>query len=106
VKSISVSELNLRLKSGDEIQLLDIREPYERKICAIPNSEFIPMDLVAKNPSSVKNDGDIVVYCHHGIRSFLLIKHLEEKHGYGNLINLDGGINEWALKIDQSMPRY
>lgn len=106
MKSISVSDLNLKLKSGEQIHLLDIREPYERDICAIPNSEFIPMELVAKNPAEIKTDAETVVYCHHGIRSFILIKHLEEKFGFKNLINLDGGINEWALQIDRAMPRY
>lgn len=106
MKSITVSELNLKLKSGDEIQLLDIREPYERDICAIPDSDFIPMGMVAKNPSEIKPNEETVVYCHHGIRSYILIKHLEEKFGFKNLVNLDGGINEWALTVDPAMPRY
>ncbi len=106
MKSITVFDLNLKLKSGHKIHLLDIREKYEREICFIPNSNFIPMELAANDPSEIQPEIETVVYCHHGIRSYLLIKHLEENFGFKNLVNLDGGINQWALQVDPSMPRY
>lgn len=106
MKSISAAALNLKLQSGENICLLDIRENYEREICCIPNAVFIPMELAAKDPSGIQPEIETVVYCHHGIRSYLLIKYLEEKFGFRNLVNLEGGINEWALQIDPSMPRY
>lgn len=106
MKSISVIDLNKKMRSDDPLFLVDIREPYEREICQIPGSEFLPMNEVAANPSKIPKEITTVVYCHHGIRSYILIKHLQEKFGFENLVNLDGGINEWALQVDQEMPRY
>ena len=106
MKSISVSELNLKLRSKEKIRLLDIREEYERDICYIPNSDFLPMGMAAKDPSGIQTEIETVVYCHHGIRSFLLIQHLEEKFGFKNLVNLNGGINQWAVEVDPAMSRY
>lgn len=106
MKSISVTDLNKQLRSDDPPHLLDIREFFEREICNISGSDFLPMKEAAANPAEIPKDKTTVVYCHHGIRSYILIKHLQEKYGFENLVNLDGGINEWALQVDRAMPRY
>lgn len=106
MNSISVNELDKKIKSGEPVILLDIRLPEERNICQIPGSQFLPMNEVADYPEKLSREIPTVVYCHHGIRSFILIKFLREEFGFTNLINLDGGINEWAHKVDHSMARY
>jgi len=106
MKSISVGELNKKLEQGEQLTILDVREVDEREICSIPNSLFIPMNEVSENIRKIPVDIDTIVYCHHGIRSFVLIRHLENHYGFKNLYNLEGGINEWALQVDRKMARY
>ncbi len=106
MKSISVYELNEMMQSDTPLHLLDIREANEREICQIPGSTFLPMNQAAGQPDELPRETTIVVYCHHGIRSYFLIRHLEENFGFKNLVNLDGGINQWAQEIDREMARY
>ena len=106
MNSISVTDLSEKMRSDESPHLLDIREPYEREICHISGSDFLPMKKAAANPSEIPKNKTTVIYCHHGIRSYILIKHLQEKYGFENLVNLDGGINQWALQVDGDMPRY
>lgn len=106
MKSISVIDLYRKMQAGEHLHLLDIREPYEREICRISGSAFLPMNQATATPSEIPKGETTVIYCHHGIRSYMLIKHLQEKYGFDNLVNLDGGINEWALQVDREMSRY
>lgn len=106
MKSISVHELDVLLKGNTEVFLLDIREPDERSICQLPNSTFIPMNEVLSHLDGIPKEVLTVVYCHQGIRSYMLINNLETRFGFLNLCNLDGGIHAWAEQIDRSMTRY
>ena len=99
-------ELSELISSGHEIVIVDIREPYEQLICAIPNSVFIHMNRIIGNPELLSKDIMTVIYCHHGIRSFILIQQLEYGYGFENLYNLDGGINRWAEQVDNYMECY
>lgn len=106
MKSLSPLELSELMSSGHEIAIVDIREPYERLICAIPDSVFINMDRIVESPELLAKDKMTVIYCHHGIRSYILIQQLEAGYDFENLYNLDGGINRWADQVDNSMQRY
>ena len=86
--------------------LIDCREVEEHAICKIENSELIPPNELAasiENTDYNSND-DIVVYCHHGIRS--LRGTIHESKGFNKALSLSGGIERWASEIDQTIPRY
>jgi molybdopterin/thiamine biosynthesis adenylyltransferase/rhodanese-related sulfurtransferase len=104
-KEINVFDLKAMFDKKENIELLDVREEYERDICNI-GGKLIPMNTIHANIESIPEDKPVVVYCHHGMRSAMVVKFLSEEFGYKNLYNLDGGIHAWALNIDKEMKQY
>lgn len=104
IKSLSVDELAEKIH--DDIQIIDVREPFECDICKIENAILIPLSQIDLFVSKLNRSKQTVVYCHHGMRSASAIKHLQNEYGFNNLYNLDGGIDEWACEIDTQMERY
>jgi rhodanese-related sulfurtransferase len=88
-----------------KVFLLDVREPEERAAARIEPSTHIPMDEVESRLAEVPRDRPIVVYCHHGSRSFMIASLLEGE-GYENVSNLTGGIDAWSERVDPSVPQY
>ena len=85
--------------------LLDVREPWEYERCHIEGSQLIPMRQIPEAAAQLDPVQEIVVICHHGIRSRQVAYYLE-REGFTNLINLEGGVEAWAQDVDQSMQRY
>jgi adenylyltransferase/sulfurtransferase len=96
-----------KLDRGERVHLVDVREPAELSICRIEGSEHIPMMqlfLGVKLPAASK-EAEVVLFCHHGVRSFEAAAFLRTK-GFPRACSLAGGIDAWALAIDPSLPRY
>jgi rhodanese-related sulfurtransferase len=102
---ISVGELKRRHDAGDDVVLLDVREPDEVATASIPWATVVPMREVPARMSEIPRDKPLVVMCHHGGRSERVAQFLEA-NGYQNAINLVGGIDAWSLSVDPSVPRY
>ena len=85
--------------------LLDVREPWEFERCHIPNSTLVPMRQIPNEIQNLSPDQEIVVICHHGIRSRAVANYLAQ-HDFTNIINLSTGVDGWAKDIDSSMPIY
>jgi len=96
-----------KLKAGEPVYILDIRQPEEHAIAALPDSTLIPLgDLPARLAEVQPPPGAlVVVYCHHGVRS-LGGAAILERAGVGPAASLAGGIDAWSLLIDPSVPRY
>ncbi|UEN99860.1 hypothetical protein A9R16_000245 [Acidiferrobacter thiooxydans] len=105
MREISVQDLHARLKAGETLVLLDVREPWERNLCALPNSLHAPMQQVPTAINSLNPEDEVIVYCHTGVRSFHVGKFLEH-NGFKNVANLRGGIEAWAREVDKTMARY
>jgi len=103
--NIIPGELKARLDRGDRLFLLDVREPYEHEIVALPGSTLIPVGEIAIRQGELDPDEEIVAYCHHGIRSANVVAYLRSA-GYPRIRNLVGGIDAWSLRIDPSVRRY
>lgn len=102
----SVQELDEKIKAGEKLTLVDVREPDEWEICRLPGAQLIPLSQFSCRATEELDAEDrIVLYCHHGVRS-ARAQHFLKSHGYKNVINLTGGIDDWALKIDPAMRRY
>ena len=93
------------LKKQPATLLLDVREEDEVRLCALPGSLHIPMNLIPLRHNELPDDVPIIVYCHHGIRSLNVARYLAHV-GFENVANLQGGIDAWARQIDPSLPRY
>ncbi len=85
--------------------LLDVREHWEFEHCHIDGSVLIPMGQIQYHLDELADDRPIAVICHHGIRSRHIAIYLQSQ-GFGDVINLAGGVARWADDIDPSMPRY
>ncbi len=105
VKSITVAELKARMDAGEDVLIVDVREPHEWEISAIEGSVKISKGQVVARAAEIPRDREVVVQCKTGVRSRDSILMLQ-KLGYTNLINLTGGINAWAREIDQRLPTY
>ena len=106
VDSITTSELAALLKSNPTgVALLDVREDDERAVAVIEPSIHIPMNSVPDHLGELPRDRRLVVYCHHGGRSYAVAGYLETE-GFQDVTNLTGGIDEWSRIVDRSVPRY
>lgn len=85
--------------------LLDVREPWEYEKCHLDNSKLIPMRQIPAALDDLDQKQEIVVICHHGIRSRQVAYYLESE-GFDKVINLEGGVEAWAKDIDPTMQRY
>ena len=102
---ISIDEFSKIQDSMDKIKLLDVREPGEYEICNLNNSKLIPLGDLTSRVHELDTADDIIVYCHHGMRSLQATRILKGM-GYKRVRNLAGGIDAWAAKFDEKMPRY
>ncbi len=106
IRHLSVQKLSEWQNQGTESPLvLDVREPWEVSICAVPGSRHIPMRQVPAQLHDLPQEHAIIVLCHHGHRSLHVADFLV-RHGYDNVYNLHGGIDAWAREIDPTMSRY
>lgn len=102
---ISAPELAERLKQGDHLRLLDVREPHELQISHLPGATLIPLGQLAARLSELDSAEDMVVFCKSGTRSTRALELLLSA-GFRKVKNLQGGINAWAEKVDSSLPVY
>jgi adenylyltransferase/sulfurtransferase len=105
VPEISVEELAAMRRRGDPFVLLDVREPHEIEICALPGSMRIPLGALTENLHRLSTADEIVVHCRSGSRSAKAVAQLRQA-GFRKVRNLAGGILAWADRIDPSVPKY
>lgn len=85
--------------------LLDVREPWEFRICQIEGSQLIPMGQIPAAMNALDPERETVVICHHGIRSRQVAMYLDYQ-GFSTVINLAGGVDAWARDVDRQMATY
>jgi len=85
--------------------LLDVREPWEYEKCHIENSKLVPMRQIPEYAEQLDPEEEIIVICHHGIRSRQVARYLESLD-FTNLVNLTGGVEAWAQDVEPEMKRY
>jgi sulfur-carrier protein adenylyltransferase/sulfurtransferase len=104
---IGVAELKERLDTGEALELVDVREPFEWRIANLGDygARMIPMGEVAARADELDPAREIVVYCRSGARSGDVVRYLREQ-GFARARNLRGGILAWGAEIDPSVPRY
>ena len=85
--------------------LLDVREPWEYDTVNLPNSVLLPMQQIGGIKSHFPEDQELIIICHHGVRSMHVARYLESV-GFSRIINLKGGIDRWARDLDPEMPLY
>jgi adenylyltransferase/sulfurtransferase len=101
---ITASELSERLQ-GNHLKLLDVREPHELEISALPGATNIPLGTLAARMSELNSADEMVIFCKAGTRSARALELLVTA-GFKKVKNLKGGINAWAQEVDKSLPIY
>jgi len=111
IPSVTPTELDARIKSGERLVLLDVREDHEREHCRIQApAEVIDLHramsrIADRFPELALLGQPIVIYCHHGVRSLAVAQWLAAQ-GVKQVINLEGGIDRWSRQVDTGVPRY
>ncbi len=106
MKTISATELKQKLDAGEDIQLIDVREPDENAFASIEGAKLIPLAQVVSRMDEIDPERDTVVHCKGGVRSAKAIEALEKAGFKGDLTNLSGGITAWSNEVDPSVPKY
>jgi sulfur-carrier protein adenylyltransferase/sulfurtransferase len=104
IPEITPTELKTRLDRGDDLFILDVREPHEYQICHL-NGKLIPLGELPRRVSELDSSKEMVVHCRSGKRSADAIQFLQ-KAGFKKLWNLKGGTLAWSDQVDPSMPKY
>ena len=105
VKQLSATELKNKIQQNEKLFLLDVREPHEYQYARIAGSVLIPLNQIPQRLNELNRDQEIVVICHHGMRSQQAAGYLVQS-GFKNIANLSGGIDAWSCVCDSSVARY
>lgn len=106
MQEITATELKARMDAGDDIQLIDVRQPDEFAFAKIDGAKLIPLGEIMSRKGEIDADRETVVHCKMGGRSAKAIEVLEQSGFKGSLKNLVGGITAWSNDVDTSVPKY
>ena len=106
MEEITATELKERIDRGDDLQIIDVREPNEYDIARIPGAQLIPLGQVTERAGEIDEGRETVVHCKGGVRSARAIEALTRSGFKGKLLNLKGGIAAWSNDVDPSVPKY
>ncbi len=103
---ITPSEVKRRLDAGEVLDLIDVREPEEYRICRIAGATLIPMRQISQQFERLEEStAPLVVFCHHGVRSLNVVGWLRDQ-GLSDCLSMAGGIDAWSREVDPAVPRY
>src|SRR3989475_10708517 len=105
IPTMSAHELKQNMDAREPFELIDVRETFEYEIARINGARLIPLGEIAERADELPRDRPIVVHCHSGRRSAEAVRLLQQR-GFGNIYNLEGGIDGWSDQIDPGVPKY
>ena len=106
MQEITATELKNRMDAGDDIQLIDVREPNENAVAKIEGAKLIPLGEIAQRMDELDASREIVLHCKAGGRSAKAIEILQHAGFKGDLKNLKGGITAWSDEVNSKIPKY
>jgi len=106
IEEISAVDLKRRMDEGDDIQLIDVRQPEEYAVAKIPGAKLIPLGELMNRINELDPTRETVIHCKTGIRSARAVEFLTHKGFSGSLKNLKGGITAWSNEVDPTVPKY
>jgi sulfur-carrier protein adenylyltransferase/sulfurtransferase len=106
VEEISAIELKERMEAGDDIQLIDVRQPEEFAFAKIEGAKLIPLGELISRTSEIDPTRETVFQCKSGVRSARAVEMLQQMGFQGSLKNLRGGITAWSNEVDPKIPKY
>jgi adenylyltransferase/sulfurtransferase len=106
MEEITATELKARLERGDDLQIIDVREPNEYEVARIEGSKLIPLGQVVNRQGEIDEGRETIVHCKLGGRSAKAIEALQRAGFTGRLVNLKGGITAWSDEVDPTVKKY
>ena len=106
MQEITATELKNRMDAGDDIQLIDVRQPDEYNFAKIEGAKLIPLGDIIKRMDEIDPSRETVVHCKMGGRSAKAIEVLQKAGFKGDLKNMKGGITAWSNEVDSKIPKY
>jgi rhodanese-related sulfurtransferase len=104
-ETITPAKFHERRERGDELLLVDVREPLEYELARIEGARLLPLSQFNEWSHLLDPGVEMVLMCHHGIRSAQVCAYLS-RQGFKRVLNLEGGIDRWSCEVDASVPRY
>jgi rhodanese-related sulfurtransferase len=104
-RDLTPEQLRDLISQGRTPRLIDVREPEEFALCRLPGADLHPAAQIAEWSKTLQPDDEIVIYCHHGIRSLHAVMYLTAR-GFRHVMHLRGGLDAYSLRADPSVPRY
>jgi rhodanese-related sulfurtransferase len=102
---ISPRDVQAKIDRGEKFALIDVREKWEYDTTHIEGSTLIPLRTIPASLASLQSAGEIIFFCHHGMRS-LDAAHWLRSQGVANARSMSGGIDRWSTEVDPKVPRY
>ena len=106
MQEITATELKRRLDAGDDIQLIDVRQPDEYAFAKIEGAKLIPLGDIVRRMDELDETRETVIHCKMGGRSAKAIEMLKQAGFKGEMKNLRGGITSWSNEVDSKIPKY
>jgi adenylyltransferase/sulfurtransferase len=106
IEEISATDLKGRLDAGDDIQLIDVRQPDEWAFAKIEGAKLIPLGEILSRMGEIDENRETVIHCKAGMRSARAVEALQRAGFKGDLKNLKGGITAWSNEVDPKIPKY
>ena len=106
IEEISATDLKRRLDAGDDIQLIDVRQPEEWAFAKIEGAKLIPLGEIVNRMGEIDENRETVIHCKAGMRSAQAVHALQRAGFKGELKNLKGGITAWSNEVDPSVLKY
>lgn len=104
-KQATPGEIKQRLDAGEDLMLVDVREPDEMMTASIDGAVEHPISQARDWVDTLPRDRELVVFCHHGGRSMQVALALAQR-GHTNVTNMSGGIDAWSDEVDPAVPKY
>ena len=106
IQEISATDLKRKMDAGENIQLIDVRQPEEYAFAKIDGAKLIPLGELLNRLSEIDDGRETILQCKSGMRSARGVEALQRAGFKGDLKNLRGGITAWSNEVDPSIPKY
>jgi adenylyltransferase/sulfurtransferase len=106
MEQITAAELKAKMDAGEDVQLIDVRQPDEFAFASIEGAKLIPLGEIIARRGEIDESRDTVIHCKMGGRSAQAIEILQKTGYHGRLANLAGGITAWSNDVDPGVPKY
>ena len=106
IEEISATELKRKMDAGDDIQLIDVRQPEEWAFAKIEGAKLIPLGEIMNRRDEIDESRETVMQCKSGMRSARAVQVLLQAGFKGDIKNLKGGITAWSNEVDPKVPKY